>query len=367
MYHRTQFQRRDSLKPYNNIVDDSDVDRALLRNILEANFFISEAANGYDALAMLENKNGPKIDCILLDISMPVIDGFSVLKMLREHGSNVPVILMSAEATKENVERGIRYNIAGFFSKPFNPSTVVKKVHTVFSLPEEPEEPEVPPEPSENDLSEEDINKTMVYISQLTNIYEDYLINTGRNDDDYKRVSDLMAILLEEYAKITGSIEPDKTHINLISKAAYFFDIEIMAIPDDLIQNHKFADSNMQLYETHTQEGAHIIQLNKDNACRYFVKVCSDICIHHHERFDGLGYPHGLKGNDITDYTRLCSLVIEFDRLFSKREEINEWQFDFILKKLEVEGGRFDPKFVDILERCKMPVVLYYKQKLRKR
>lgn len=180
------------------IVDDSDVDRALLKNILEANFFISEAANGYDALAMLEDKEQPKIDCVLLDISMPVIDGFSVLKMLREHGSKVPVILMSAEATKENVERGIRYNIAGFLSKPFNPSTVVRKVHTVFSLPEEPE---APPEPSENDLSEEDINKTMIYISQLTKIYGDYLANTGRTDEDYKRVSDLMAMLLEEYAE----------------------------------------------------------------------------------------------------------------------------------------------------------------------
>ena len=129
----------------------------------------------------------------------------------------------------------------------------------------------------------------MVYISQLTNIYGDYLANTGRSDEDYKRVSDLMAMLLEKYANITGSIEPDKTHINLISKAAYFFDIGRMAIPDELIKNHKFAGSNMQLYETHTQVGAHIIQLNKAHACRYFVKVCSDICIHHHERFDGLG------------------------------------------------------------------------------
>ena len=91
------------------------------------------------------------------------------------------------------------------------------------------------------------------------------------------------------------------------------------------------------------------------------------MCIHHHERYDGLGYPHGLKGNDISDLTRLCSLVIEFDRLFSKREEINEWQFDFIIKELEVEDVRFDPKFLDILEDCKMSIVLYYKQKLRKR
>ena len=139
-----------------------------------------------------------------------------------------------------------------------------------------------------------------------------------------------------------------------------------MSIPDELIHKHKFVDSNMKLYETHTQEGAHIIQLNKDYACRYFVKVCSDICIHHHERFDGLGYPHGLKGNDIAYYTRLCSLVTEFDRLFSKREEINDWQFDFILKELKVEKGRFDPKLIDILENCKMSVVLYYKQRLCK-
>lgn len=175
-----------------------------------------------------------------------------------------------------------------------------------------------------------------------------------------------MAILLEEYAERTGNTELDKLHINLISKAAYFFDIGRMSIPDELIKNHKFAGSNMQLYETHTKEGAYMIQLNKDPACRYFVKVCSDMCIHHHEKYDGTGYPHGLKGGDIADYTRLCSLITEFDRLFSKREEINDWQFDFILKEIEVEQGRFDPKLVDILEMCKMSVILYYKQQMKK-
>lgn len=253
--------------------------------------------------------------------------------------------------------------ISGFLGKPFNPSTVVRKVHTVFSLPEETQ---LSPETSENELSEDDINKTMVYIGQLTSIYGDYLANTGRSDVDYKRVSDLMAILLEEYARKSGTLDLDKTHINLISKAAYFFDIGRMSIPDELILKHKFVDSNKKLYETHTQEGAHIIQLNKEFACRYFVKVCSDICIHHHERFDGLGYPHGIKGNDIAYHTQLCSLVTEFDRLFSKREEINEWQFDFIIKELKVDKGRFDPKFIEILEDCRMSAVLYYKQKLCK-
>lgn len=70
-----------------------------------------------------------------------------------------------------------------------------------------------------------------------------------------------MAILLEEYARKSGALDLDKTHINLISKAAYFFDIGRMSIPDELILKHKFVDSNMKLYETHTQEGAHIIQL----------------------------------------------------------------------------------------------------------
>ena len=79
-----------------------------------------------------------------------------------------------------------------------------------------------------------------------------------------------------------------------------------------------------------------------------------------------MGYPHCLKGSDIADYTRLCSLVIEFDRLFSKREQMNEWQFDFILKELVVEKGKYDPIFINILMICKMSIVSYYKLKLRK-
>lgn len=81
----------------------------------------------------------------------------------------------------------------------------------------------------------------------------------------------------------------------------------------------------------------------------------------HHERYDGSGYPHKLDGSDITYYTNMTSLCIEFDRMFYKREEYNDRQFDFIMRELDIDIGRFDPDYIDLMNQCRNQIVMYYK------
>ena len=341
------------------IVDDSEIDRTVLKNILEPEFKTIEAMNGYEALKILEDPNQPKIDGVLLDISMPVIDGFNVLKILRENGSTIPVILMTSEATKENVERGMKYNISGFLGKPFNPHTVILKLHSVYNIPEEEEEEN---DSEEDKISEIDVNACNTYYTQLKNVYTNYLTNNNCSDAAYSRVSGLLAILLEEYAAQTRRPDLDRERITLISQAAYFYDIGKMAIPDEINQNHSTLEDNLAVFEDHAKMGAYIVRLNKDRSCAFFVDSCAEICMHHHERYDGSGYPHKLGGNEITYYTAMCRLCIEFDRMFFKREEYNDMQFDFIIREFDVDPGRFDPDYIRLLISCRMEVVMYYKQ-----
>lgn len=345
------------------IVDDSEIDRSILKNILEPVFKTVEAANGYEALTILEDKDHKeKIDAVLLDISMPILDGFTVLKMLRQSGLDIPVILMTASATKENVERGMKYSISGFFSKPFDPHTVITKLRSLFNAPdEEDEEQEQVHEEQPEEINIIDVDASMMYMAQLKNVYTSYLKNTDRDDSAYIRSAELLEILLEEYAAQTRMPELDADHITLISKAAYFYDIGRMGIPDEIVKNHKILDEGLAVYEDHAKIGAFIVRLNKDKACSFFVDTCAEICMHHHERYDGSGYPHKLQGNDITYYTNMLSLCVEFDRLFFKRSEYNDMQFDFIMRELEVDIGRFDRDYIDLMNRCRHKILMYYK------
>lgn len=192
---------------------------------------------------------------------MPVTDGFNVLDIMSENGINIPIVLVTAEATAANVQRAAKYSIAGF-----------------------------------------------------------------------------------------------------ISKAAYFYDIGLMGVPSELIANaDTLTGSDREIYNSHTNMGANIIRLNSSENCKFFVKVCSDICMHHHERFDGTGYPHGLRGSDNTVYSRLCGLAIRFDKLIVSRRDINEVQFDFVINEMKFDRGAFSPELIDLLAKCRSEILSYYK------
>ncbi len=344
------------------IVDDSEIDRTVLKNILEPDFQTVEATNGYEALQILEDPNQPAIDGVLLDISMPILDGFNVLKIIRDKGITVPVVLMTSEATKENVERGIKYNILGFMGKPFNPHTVISKLHSIYNIPDKTEEEESEEEEIREVVNEIDVSACMTYYSQLKNVFESYLINANQDSEPYRRVSDIMAILLEELGEQKIIPDLDREHIMVISKAAYFYDLGIMGIPDEVIFNHNrhFADSEA-IYEDHAKIGAYIARLNKDKACSFFVDTCAEICMHHHERRDGRGYPHKLGGADIPYYTNLTSLCIEFDHIFARCSDFNETQFEFAMREIEIDAGRFDRDNINLLKNCHMELINYYK------
>ncbi|MGN1089197.1 MAG: two-component system response regulator, partial [Huintestinicola sp.] len=320
------------------IVDDSEIDRSILKNILNRRFEISEAENGYAALEIITN-NKVKIDGVLLDISMPVLDGFNVLDIMSENNISIPIVLVTAEATAANVYRAAKYAISDFISKPFNAQVILEKLGNIFGMEDLPEEIETHKETA----AKTDTAELETYISKLTSIYRTFLKNIDINESHFSRVSRLMEMMLVEYS-LANKTELDTLDIRIICKAAYFYDIGLMCIPTELaLKREQLPPSERELYESHTVMGANIIWLNSSDSCKYFVKVCSDICMHHHERFDGTGYPHGLRGTDNTVYSRLCGLAIRFDKLFVSRRDVNEVQFDFVINEMKFDRGAFSP------------------------
>ena len=170
------------------IVDDSEIDRQILRNILEEDFEVMEAENGFSAIEIVTT-NRNRLDAIMLDISMPHISGFDVLRLLRDNGvSHIPVFLISAEATKENVMRAAQFNISEFISKPFDRDDILQRTKALLGVT------------AEYWLVMEDIVQMQQYIEKLEGVYKLWLTNFGKDESHYRRMSDLMRILLSRYS-----------------------------------------------------------------------------------------------------------------------------------------------------------------------
>lgn len=332
------------------IVDDSEIDREVLKSILSDDFDIVEVENGYSAFEMILQMTG-QLDAILLDVSMPVLDGFSLLKLMKERGiDNIPVFLITSEATKNNVERAAQYNICEFIKKPFDREEVLRRLMLTLGII------------SRYNLTEAALTETNRYISDLEALYKKYLANAKKDSAHYARMTDLMKILLNKYSMNMKGMGLDKTQIEIISKAAYFCDIGSMMVP---LSNRKFStvkkdEAENDIYQNHTVLGADLIRLNYSKNCEYFVHICAEMCEKHHERYDGNGFPNRISGNNNAVYTQVCRLVDEFDSLFFKYSEHNEVQFDFVVNDLSKDKGAVSQEVFSLLTDSKFSIIMYY-------
>lgn len=330
------------------LVDDSDLDRMILKTMIEDEFDIIETHNGYFAFEMLAKK-AERIDGLLLDISMPIISGFDILQLMKDNNlDDIPVFLITGEATQENVMRASEYRIAEFLSKPFDRDEILKRLRAWLGV-------DLP-----FDLTKQDIDNTKKYIAELATIYKIHLNIFEKTDTHYRHMVQLMRILLTNYVKTNKNANLSKDCIDIVSEAAYFCDIGEMFFPDRLSLALKEADKGHDLSSHHTEMGAKIIRLNHEESCKYFVNVCANMCAYHHERYDGRGFPRGLSGKSLSLFNQLCHLVDETDMRFSKLYGNNSLQVKFIIKGIVKDEGVASPELLELLEESSQSIVDYY-------
>ncbi|MBD5133183.1 MAG: response regulator [Clostridiales bacterium] len=334
------------------IVDDVEIDRIILKSILCRDFNVAEASSGNMAFEYLTTKSD-QLDAILLDIAMPHIDGFDVLKFMEDKGlSHIPVFLVTAEPTRDNVERAMQYHVAEFIGKPFDREDVLRRLRSRLGIT------------PAYDLKNEDLKATWDYVSELEALYKRYLSNFGKDDTHYAIMVDLMRILLTYYNKYLRDDKLTPDGIELVSKAAYFCDIGEMLIPDKRLQIMSGSTTPQELVQSHTQLGSALIRLNRSKSCEYFVEVCSSMCLHHHERFDGQGYPDGLAGDNISMFNQMCRLVDEFEQMRSKFYGDKARPVKFVVKRLvNDDAGMVSPKVAALLEDCEPQIYDYFTKK----
>lgn len=332
------------------VVDDSEIDRIILKSMLSAEFTIQEATNGSMAIEFI-TRISDQLDAVLLDISMPHITGFDVLQFMRDKGMNeLPVFLITSEPTRENVERALMYNVEEFICKPFFKDDVLRRLHSRLGV--------IP----EFDPQKEDLSETRAFISSLQDVYQRYLVNFGKKDDRYRVMQDLMHILLTRYSRTKHGKGLDNNRIDLISRAAYFCDIGEMLLPDKRIQLMEGqAASLTETQQSHTVLGANLVRLNQAKTCAYFVEICSGMCLHHHERYDGTGYPDGIRGKNNSIFNQLCRLVDDFEEKRSKFYGNSMRPVKFIIKRLlSDDPGMVSQEVLDLLEDCEPNILDYF-------
>lgn len=333
------------------IIDDSDADRMMLNAMLCGEFEVIEKCGGYTAVDFLR-ENSDKPDLILLDISMPGMDGFGVIQFMKEAQINdLPVFLMTSEATRDNVEKALQYGVAEFIKKPIEKEDIINKIRQQLGIF------------SEHKLTNVDIRETYRYISELETVYKRYLINFGQDYGHYTRVADLMKIMLTNYAAAAGNQGLDREHIQIISKAGFFYDIGNMIVPPKnviVVNAQNMQSAIRDGYKNHTILGAELVGMNHAESCRYFVDICRDICMHHHERYDGTGFPHKIKGERNLFYTQLCRLAGRFDSAFSGYREHSQQEMESVLAKLGRDEGDVSREVFEILPECGPEICGYY-------
>ncbi len=347
------------------VIDDESINLQAIRNALSGHFSIKACKSGAEAFAML--KSGMIPDLILLDISMPEMDGYETLELIYSVSEfkEIPVIFVTASDSFSDEEKGFQMGAVDYITKPIRPTIVLERVKVHLELKAARDilnmknfwlENEIYQKISENQLIQE---AALDVISQLVET-RDY--NTGNHISRTKMYVELIARTLSKTEKYKNYLTED--YIQQVVKASVLHDIGKIGIPDMvLMKPTKLTPEEYELMKSHCIIGVRSIQkalhkyiqnmenkhMNERPSLIRFFDEAIRIVNFHHEKWDGTGYPEGLKGEEIPISARMMMLADIFDALTSVRVYKAAWSFEASAEWIESHSGTFfDPEIVAV-------------------
>lgn len=331
------------------IVDDSELNRALLSDMLESDYNIIEAENGEEAVAILAERE-LEISLVLLDIVMPGMDGFDVLAMMNARGwiNSIPVIMISAETGSSYIDRAYDLGAVDYISRPFDERTVKHRVTSNFMLALKQQE--LADLLSTQVYERERDNRVMVEI--LSHIVE---FRNGESGLHILHVNTFTEMILKHLLTITDKYPLTQSDINTIVNASALHDIGKMSVPEEVLNKPgRLTREEFEIMKTHAVEGERMLTDIPYRNNTAIVKVAREICRWHHERFDGKGYPDGIKGDDIPISAQVVALADVYDALTSKRVYKDSYTHEKAISMIQNgECGAFNPLILQCLDDIK--------------
>lgn len=331
------------------IVDDSELNRSLLSDMLSDDFDIIEAENGMQACVILQERE-LEISLMLLDIVMPEMDGFEVLAMMNNRGwiKTIPVIMISAETGSSYIDRAYDLGAVDYISRPFDERTVKHRVLSNFMLALK--QKEMADLLTEQVYEHERDNRIMVEI--LSHIVE---FRNGESGMHILHVSTFTEMILNRLLLITDKYKLSQNEITTIVNASALHDIGKMSIPESILNKPgRLTKEEFEIMKGHSAAGDKML---KDIPYRHnetIVRFAREICRWHHERYDGSGYPDGLKGDEIPISAQVVALADVYDALTSKRVYKDSYSHERAVEMIQNgECGAFNPLILQCLDEIK--------------
>ena len=334
------------------IVDDAEMNREILMAILGDEYEYVQAENGRQAIHILQQDMN--IDLMLLDINMPEMNGFQVLdRMNTFHWINdIPVIMISSEEKKDVIERAYILGAEDYIRRPFDAFIVRRRVQNILNL--YANQKRLMQMVADQIYEKEENNNLLIGI--LSHVVE---FRNSESGEHILHIRTATELLLRRLVQKTDEYHLSESDIVMITTASALHDIGKISIPESILNKPgKLTKEEFEIMKTHTLIGASMLDSLEMFRNEKLVQVAYQICRWHHERYDGKGYPDGLKGEEIPIAAQVVAMADVYDALVSERVYKKAFSHEKAIEMiLNGECGVFNPILlgclVDIQDRLK--------------
>ena len=327
------------------IVDDSQLNREILSSMLGDQFGIMEASSGEECLELLK-QYGTGISIVLLDILMPGMSGFDVLRYMNsDHWiDDIPVIMISSDYTAESVREAYDLGVTDYIRRPFDSKIVFHRVFNTIKLYSKQHRLV---RLVTDQINEKEKNNDMM-ISILSHIVE---FRNGESGMHVVHIRMLTEMLLEQLVKRTDRYALDNNTRMLITTGSALHDIGKIGIDDKILNKPgRLTPEEFEEMKKHTIIGAEMLKSLGQYQNEPLIKTAHEICRWHHERYDGRGYPDGLRGDEIPISAQVVSIADVYDALVSERVYKKALPHETAIKMINNgECGMFNPILLDCM------------------
>ena len=327
------------------LVDDSKMNRMMLTEILGDSYHILEAENGRECLKILQAEAG-NIALVLLDINMPVMDGFEVLKAMNANHTieDTPVIMISSEDSDAAIRRSYELGASDYVNRPFDARIVYRRVTNTIKL--YAKQRRLVQMVSDQIRARE--NNTDMLVGVLSHIVE---FRNGESGLHVRHIRIITELLLRRLLEISSRYSITAEQQDMIPLASALHDIGKIGIDEKILNKPgKLTPEEFEVMKTHSMLGAKMLHDLDGFAEQPLLQTAYEIARWHHERWDGRGYPDGLKGDEIPISAQLVSLADVYDALTSERCYKKAFSHEKAVQMIQNgECGAFNPLLLQCL------------------